>query len=108
MGEGARKLVQSELFLALARASMVLATLVVLPIALGVGGWYANRIVATGDKIVSDVATLQLQVQLTQQQMKFGQEVGAADRAAMRAQLGDHETRIRSLELAERPSPIRR
>lgn len=108
MGEGARKLVQSEIFLAIARASMVLATLVVMPIALGVGGWYANRIVATGDKIVSDVATLQLQVQLNQQQAKFAQESGAADRVVIHTQLGDHETRIRSLELAERPSPTRR
>ena len=107
MGEGARKLVQSEIFLAVARASMILATLVVLPISLGVGGWYAQRIVATGDKIVSDVATLQLQIQLTQQQVKFASETGAADRAMIHSELGDHETRIRSLELAERPNSRR-
>lgn len=108
MGEGARKLVQSEIFLAVARASMILATVVVLPIALGVGGWYANRIVATGDKIVADVATLQLELQLTRQQAKFAQETGAADRAGIHNQLSDHETRIRSLEMVERQSPIRR
>lgn len=87
---------------------MVLATFVVLPIALGVGGWYANRIVATGDRIASDVVTLQLQMQLTQQQVKFASDTGAADRAVIHTQLSDHETRIRSLEMAERPTPARR
>lgn len=103
MVDAVQKIVETKLFLIFARLCMVVATVVFLPL----GAWIGGRLVASADQMSATLADLKLQQQLMQQSMTFAQKEGSQDRSAIRAQVLDHEGRIRVLE-AERPSPNRR
>lgn len=101
MVETVRKLLGADGFAKFARICIVAAT-AALPIVGMFFSWYANRLVAIGDRIVSDIADLKTDQKLTQQSIDFIKEKTAA--AGKRIE--DHEARIRVLELSEKTPPI--
>jgi hypothetical protein len=83
--------VKSETFAITARAAMVFATMVGLPIA----GWMMNRVTSAIDGMNAKVDLTSEQVKLLQQSINLGVNfrIDGAER-----QLSDHEVRIRGLE----------
>lgn len=94
------KLVKNSLFTALARASMIAAVAVGLPVA----GWMMQRVINAADAIGQKVDKGAVQMQLLQQEVKFGFDAAKMEITGIRVQLTDHEGRIR---LIERDTPTR-
>jgi len=96
------KIASNTAFTVLSRLAMVFASTVGLPI----GGWLLFRVVTAADTIAAKVDQTVLQVQLLDQSMKYGFDSAKIDIGGLRAQITDHEGRLRSIE-SDRPT-IRR
>lgn len=89
----ADKLVENKLLTIAGRVAIIVAT-ACLPIA----GTMLWRVLDKADAITSKVNDTALKVQLLDQSVTFGFEGVKGDMVSVRAQLGDHESRMRVME----------
>lgn len=95
------RLVQNSLFTVLARGAMIFAVAVALPIA----GYMMQRVINAADAIGDEVKKSAMQMQLLQQEVKFGFDAAKTEITGIRVQLVDHEGRLRSIEREPRRTP---
>ena len=93
-------LVKNSLLTVIARVAMIVATL-----AMPLAGFMMQRVIAAADAIGDKVDKGAVQMQLLQQDVKYGFDAAKSDIAGIRGQLLDHEGRLRIIERAPARPP---
>lgn len=94
------KIVQNSVFTLVARGAMILASTIGLPLA----AFMMQRVISSADAIGAKVDQSAMQMQLLQQEVKYGFDAAKSDISGIRLQLTDHENRLRPLERARTPN----
>lgn len=91
------KLVQNSAFTVMARLAMI-ACAAILPVAGTIGLFMMQRVISAADEIGAKVDKGAVQMQLLQQEVKYGFDAAKSDISGLRIQLTDHEGRLRVIE----------